>query len=291
MESSPTAIDSMPDWSKVDVHPRCPLCGYDLFGLESPRCPECGYPFTWAELMDPKRREHPYLFEHHPEANFRSYWKTVLGAMRPRRFWSSLNPVQPSRPKRLILYWCLGAALYLLAIMGQQVASTFAWANMNMTLGWRPPGSTRLSQTLMYAATPWYWLYIVEPWLMVLSWSWLTWLTLLIFRVSMRRAKINAAHVLRCALYSFDPVVWACMAMTTLVTPIISLLVSPSFIRQGAIVDIVLTIPAVGYMMYRLIVAYRRYLRFDHPVLTVLASQAIVLLAVVNLYLALNVWM
>ena len=45
----------------------CPLCEYNLRGLSEPRCPECGYRFEWAELRDPSRRLHPYLFEHHPE--------------------------------------------------------------------------------------------------------------------------------------------------------------------------------------------------------------------------------
>src|SRR5881409_436100 len=95
---------------------RCPMCDYDLRGQVEPRCPECGYRFDWDELRDPARRLHPYLFEHHPERNLWSLWRTFLGGLRPRRFWSTLYPAQPSRPWRLRLYFlivCLVCALPL----------------------------------------------------------------------------------------------------------------------------------------------------------------------------------
>src|SRR5256885_15735714 len=82
---------------------RCPLCESDLRGLTEPRCPECGYRFDWADLTDPSRRRHPYLFEHHPEQRVASFVRTHVNAMRPGRFWKSLLPAQPSYPRRLIL--------------------------------------------------------------------------------------------------------------------------------------------------------------------------------------------
>jgi hypothetical protein len=96
-----------PDWSNIQEEIHCPLCGYNLHGLTDPRCPECGYRFEWPDLLDPTRRLHPYLFEHHPERNFWSFWKTAIGGLLPRRFWRTLQPVQPSRPRRLVLYWLL----------------------------------------------------------------------------------------------------------------------------------------------------------------------------------------
>src|SRR5215813_4087013 len=71
----------------------CPLCGYDLRGLSAPRCPECGSRFEWAELRDPTKKLHPYLFEHHPEKNFISFVRTLLGGVAPWRFWRMLLPV------------------------------------------------------------------------------------------------------------------------------------------------------------------------------------------------------
>src|SRR5215213_6018623 len=85
----------------------CPLCDYNLRGLIEPRCPECGFAFSWEELSDPQRRVHPYAFEHHAERNLWSFRKTLLGGLRPGRFWRTLFPTQPSRPRRLILYWLI----------------------------------------------------------------------------------------------------------------------------------------------------------------------------------------
>ncbi|HEX3357001.1 MAG TPA: hypothetical protein VHS31_08530 [Tepidisphaeraceae bacterium] len=85
----------------------CPLCGYNLRGLVEARCPECGGQFNWDELRDPGRRLHPYLFEHHPEKKISSFFKTLVGGLRPRRFWTELSPVQPSRLGRMVVYWII----------------------------------------------------------------------------------------------------------------------------------------------------------------------------------------
>src|SRR5206468_180641 len=75
--------------------------------------------FDWEELRDPARRLHRYLFELHPERNAWSFFRTLAGAMRPRRFWKELAPTQPSNLRRLILYAllvALTAALYIVPI-------------------------------------------------------------------------------------------------------------------------------------------------------------------------------
>ena len=72
-DEAPTATTPV-DWDTISEEILCPLCDYNLRGLIQPRCPECGYRFEWQGLLDPKYRLHPYLFEHHPERNFRSFW-------------------------------------------------------------------------------------------------------------------------------------------------------------------------------------------------------------------------
>src|SRR5438876_5459084 len=107
--SSPPPV---PEWSALGEESRCPLCEYNLRGLSEPRCPECGYRFDWAELLDPTRRAHPYLFEHHAERNLWSFVRTLIGGWRPALFWRSLHPTQPSRPRRIALY----AASYIVPL-------------------------------------------------------------------------------------------------------------------------------------------------------------------------------
>src|SRR5687768_3906637 len=79
----------------------CPMCDYNLRGLIEPRCPECGYTFLWIDLLDPRRRLHSYVFEHHPERNLWSFVRTIQGSFRPSAFWRTLQPTQPSRTQRL----------------------------------------------------------------------------------------------------------------------------------------------------------------------------------------------
>ena len=73
----------------------CPLCDYDLRGLAEPQCPECGYRFTWDELTDPRRRAHPYAFEHHPERNAWSFRKTCSAGSGPGSSGARSSPRSP----------------------------------------------------------------------------------------------------------------------------------------------------------------------------------------------------
>lgn len=106
----------------------CPLCEYNLRGLTDARCPECGAKFDWEELRDPSRRLHPYLFEHHPERNIRSFWRTLIGGLRPRQFWTTLYPTQPSRLRRLFLYFLIYSiigALCAVLMLGIQMYGAY----------------------------------------------------------------------------------------------------------------------------------------------------------------------
>ena len=114
-----------PDWSALPDEILCPLCRYNLRGLVEPRCPECGYSFDWSEVLDPNRRLHPYLFEHHPERNVWSFFRTLVGGLRPWRFWSTLHPAQPADARRLTLYHLLICALLLLPALTRLVAVTY----------------------------------------------------------------------------------------------------------------------------------------------------------------------
>ena len=310
----------------------CPLCEYDLRGLTEPRCPECGYRFNWSDLTDPGKRLHPYLFEHHPEQNVRAFVRTHLNALRPKRFWTSLLPAQPSFPRRLLLYWCVGAALmvpvlvahYAIWARGYAISTEFERARYVKMF---PPGSEPYNRIVdsfgsykeyQDRVTP------VPPsadffsrawddeggWTLwfagcLLGWPWATFLSLLVFRISMRRARIKPVHVLRCVLYSFDAIGWVALAVGVAVVHR-ALLTWPDWPQRSALsarfmphAPIPTAMPysyradmvpdtlfwvgaaALVFMSYRLTSAFRHYLKFDHPVATILASQIIVTLAVV----------
>jgi hypothetical protein len=301
-----TSADESPDWTQITHDVLCPLCEYNLRGIRDPRCPECGYPFSWPEVLDPTRRLHPYLYEHHPERSFRSFVSTAVHGLLPKRFWTSLNPVQPSRPARLTRYWLiclmwyLAAAFAWSAITGgleqqRAIAQSSSYYSMLITqyrqqladpdltadqrssyqaalqgaLAQQPnPGLVSLTQYSAQELIP---LLLVSTTLFV--WPWATLLTLMIFRWSMRRARVNPTHVRRCCLYSFDGLWWIGV-----------LLIFSSVVGQGLIM---LMIPVGAWKLVR---AYQYYLRFDRPFLTVLASQIIVMLAAAQFWLTFNLW-
>jgi hypothetical protein len=269
-----------PDWSAVREHVSCPLCEYDLHGLVEPRCPECGYRFDWPDLLDPTRRRHRYLFEHHPERNAWSFCKTAIGGLRPGRFWRSLSPVQRSAPRRLAVY--AGIVLLIVFALGP-VATRLQTAIFLLQYGMASSWMAALDMTGSVHSSSWilpaYWYFAL--------WAVITLLSLLVFRVSMRRARIRPVHVARCVVYSFDASLWLAVALCaasilTLVEVIVLSRNDFTFMFLAVGVAPWLLVPVI---VYRLVMAYRHYLRFDRPLLTVLASQVIAALVVLNVVL------
>ena len=298
----------------------CPLCDYDLRAVTEPRCPECGYAFTWKELSDPALRLHPYAFEHHPERNVSSFRQTLLAGLRPWRFWRTLFPTQPSRPRRLVLYWVLCAiAIHApLALQYARQAVRYQWnahdsraryAKMPIEAirDWYAPwvlknyGSVQNYHDTELPLWPspraaWQtWRHMRYAWPpiwaagVLLSWPWLTFGALMVFQVSMRRVRLRPIHVLRCVVYSGDLAVWAALAGLIAIGGEVfaerAFMGSP---RPWAPADVFL-LQAVGIALIlltvRLAFAYRLYLRFRHAVAAVIASQVIVWLIVIKLTL------
>src|SRR5438552_8175870 len=120
--AAPPLVDTPETRDALD----CPLCGYSLRGLSAepePRCPECGYRFQWQELLRARQLAHPYLFEHYPRRNVISFLRTMLGGLRPRRFWSSLNAGHDIRPRRLVIYWIIVSLVIVASGVGGRFAS------------------------------------------------------------------------------------------------------------------------------------------------------------------------
>ncbi len=305
--------DGSPDWEEIEEEVSCPLCEYLLRGLIEPRCPECGYRFDWPDLLDPTRRLHPYLFEHHPERNGESFRRTLLGGFRPRRFWTSLHPVQPSCLRRLVVYWCLAAVPIVAAPTATAILVATSMARDNASfyqrIGARPvPSNSMYVQdniTEYGSLQAWFdaeypmgivgclrsmlsdgefLAGMVLPVAVVLAWPWLTFLALLLFAISMRQAKVNRMHVLRSVLYSFDVVLWIALGQLLMIFFMLLAqgvrLTVLTLTGPGALVA--LTVLLLIFGSFRLWTAYRLYLRFNRPFATVLASQIIVFLIASN---------
>jgi hypothetical protein len=339
--AAPSADAAAPDWAHQTDEIHCPMCEYNLYGLAQPRCPECGYRFAWKDLLDARVRPHPYLFEHHPESNWRSFWKTAIGGLRPWRFWREVHPAMSSRPRRLLAYWLLIVLLAAGALIGEyagaavQVASAAQRERARILAALQPTDprwpAALAQMDAMYPLPPrldfflWVWdtrgdVRIIATLLgIAVVWPWMTYALLMIFQASMRRARVRRIHVLRCIVYSYDGAVFAGMLLLFLLpvwqwasappmkparglpfgagtgpwTPLYAYrpvgvgatstawgrwswalfgddLLPAAHLVLGAVL-------AVGAL--KLVAAYRRYLKFDWPIATVLATQAVLLLA------------
>ena len=200
---SDETLTSAPNWDRIVDEIQCPLCGYNMRGLADARCPECGRVFEWRELLDPNRKKHPYLFEHHPNRNFWSFRRTILGGLSPTSFWKTLHPMQPSSMRRLALYVVL-TMLASVVFLAAGIPAFFLARYGAYIDDW----SDILNQP---------WLLIVVSMIVVVAipfvWAFVTFLTFMIFGASMEMARVKRAHVVRAVVYSFDAVVVISFAM------------------------------------------------------------------------------
>jgi hypothetical protein len=301
IEPSPSSMD----WSTITTTVECPLCRYNLRGLSEPRCPECGCRFEWAEVLDPLR-SHPYIFEHHANRNTWSFFRTLWGGLRARRFWTTLRPSHAVMPRRLVFYWSLCTCFVLLAVLAEVmavgiiIANNNAGARMYLPRMYRqrglspakieqymnaqfplPPSTGFLRQTWHAAAERNYTAGSINV-ATILLWPWLTLAALMIFQASMKRAKVKRAHVLRCVIYAADASVWYLLALvvTTLVL-IIDTTMRPRSFGNGYADQWAMWLVSALWLIRldRLWTAYKKYLQFDRPFFTALASQILVVLA------------
>jgi hypothetical protein len=131
--------------------------------------------------------------------------------------------------------------------------------------------------------------------LLPLMWPWLVVASLLVFRVSMRLARVKPMHVLRCVVYSVDLLVWvggAMFATTVIVLAAERGSPQPAMAIMPGLLGCIFVL-GVGIAAYRMGTAYRCYLRFDHPFATVFASHIIASLLMCKLtlvYLSWSIW-
>ena len=153
MDAALREIGGAPDWPNLRRELTCPLCEYNLRGLVEPRCPECGYAFKWAEIVS--EQPHPYLFEHHHRRNLWSFARTLIGSLRPRKFWRTLTASHHPKLRRLLLYWVLVAGMLMAApvvkvgLVARGLAVSFAYGRQSVARYIRSnPSDPRVVQQL-----------------------------------------------------------------------------------------------------------------------------------------------
>jgi hypothetical protein len=300
--------DHPPDWDARSTDLLCPLCKYNLRHLTTPRCPECGFAFSWRELLDAEANRHKYVFEHGRGQNIRTFWRTYWRTCQPRRFWTDLSPAQPVILFRLMLYWVMTAGIAAVCFSGPKVNQIIAKTRQSVEfravlspMAGHPGyfvdrAGDSYSQRDVDAENPlpWQGLFwndifsagrsyfyegVSDPgqvafyWAVIfLAWPWLTLLGLLVFRMSMRQAKILRIHLLRTVIYSCD--FGFVLGIALMACTVIGLQISDGWVAlAGAML-------CAAFTTYRLTIAFRQYLRVHLPLATVLASQLISLLVV-----------
>ncbi|HEX5244851.1 MAG TPA: hypothetical protein VFW23_16455 [Tepidisphaeraceae bacterium] len=291
--SSPPPPDVNANPADLDIS--CPLCEYNLRGLSEPRCPECGYKFVWAELVEATRSAHPYLFEVQRRKAW-SFWKTLVGGLRPGRFWKTLKPAHRGNLRRLFLYWLI---TLLIGFAAAAAMDRVVLASLSTPLsGYMVRAySYSLGSPLLYAYSSrdsvhfgfsFYRLNLQVGDVAViyagaiLIWTAATFLALLIFQQSMARAKIRTHHLFRCVIYSADVVIWASLFGMAALAAYAALVFSGG---QGfSVLEVYLCTCAAIIIVFciRLCVALRLYLQMDRPFWTVMATQVLVALAIVT---------
>jgi hypothetical protein len=248
----------------------CPICDYNLRGLTQPRCPECGYTFSWAQLLDPSQRFHPYLFEHARHHSLRALFKTLTRNFEPNRFWKSLKPSQQPNPNRLLAY----AGLCMLIALSPAIVEAIVMARWRI-YGTSPSVIQNLASMLTRNRPA-----IVSLSLLLAFYPFLTWLSLMIFQQTMRKVKVKSGHALRCAIYSADAIVWG--ALWAWIAILVTLFIASPMAWNGSIalaqiilMGIILTM-AITFL--RLHAAYKYYMKFPDAFATVLLSQFAVIL-------------
>lgn len=293
-----------------DLH--CPICDYNLHGLPNPRCPECGFAFQWDDLVR-EQPPFPHFFETARAHQAHAFIATLGRSAIALRFWRALHPALKPRSRRVVLFGILAVTLGLFAsiIIGGAPIYDYAMWNLERrefilsnyqhptnseneayaTQLAKPFGSVEQYVDWAYPrlASPQFWQRAISvdrsgtllP-AIVVGWPVLTFLALMIFRVSLLNARISPAHVLRCTVYSADIVAWL-VPLLLLVLPAFYLEGTESVMWSGYLPLVLLVL-----LSARVMIAYQLYLRIKRGLAMVISSQIMTALIFSKLALWLN---
>ncbi len=120
--------------SNLEPSAHCPRCGYDLSGHVAAwndtcplhgQCSECGLTLRWANLLNPNKRDLPWLYEHASHwSNFRKATNTAFRALFPWSLWRRIELHHRVVPSRLLI-WVIGLALCSYFVLTLAVAIAY----------------------------------------------------------------------------------------------------------------------------------------------------------------------
>jgi hypothetical protein len=136
----------------------------------------------------------------------------------------------------------------------------------------------------------WAWRELIGPWMIPVLWPWLSMGALMIFAESMRQARVLPVQVMRCVIYCAGSIVpLLALLIVAIHLPVFQ---SLNYTVQWPIVFWGMGSPMVATLVLglalltvHLAIAYRRYLHFRQPVMTVLLAQTVGFLLFVTAHL------
>lgn len=249
----------------MTTHAHCPRCDYDLSGetsrweLQCPlfgRCPECGLDFAWTHICHPERWVLDGFVEHAKGSwrTFRWAWRTWWWALVPWRFWERVQMHHAFRFWKLVQW---AAFVILLPHVIGAVCNT--GAEIGLSGGWTPTGWSWLDR-LVYPVAQldgWWWdppkvYWTIHDWPTMGIWLIVGVTTLPILLglmpISLRRAKVRYAHVVRAWVYSASVpgVFYSLNALNELA----STALSPMFYSRSATWDAYVAICPVVFRLF-----------------------------------------
>lgn len=254
----------------------CATCDYHLYGLTQRRCPECGSPFSWEEALARYHRQRIPLFEYQwRQRPFRSLVSTWFRALRPGRFWRSIDIHDPPQTRALLGMFVLTMAAVALLLAVLQGVDDWLWNSAwTLTASGYVRSLPRLVDLLpsiaqAASASPTY-----AGFTPLLLWLSTSMASLLVFQQSMRRHKVRIVHVLRVCVYATSPPVLA-LVIASYIYSFVNALVWNWYINIEPVLTVLLLIGVIACLRN----AYAHYLRIPHSWGIAVASQAMALLA------------
>ncbi len=194
-----TQHDDAPDWAADEEDLLCPRCGYNLRMLTEPRCPECGLRSTWRELTERTAHEdRTGLFEYWcGRRPARSLASTLWRCMFPWLLWPRIPIVARPRVRPLLGLVLITALLTIAFYLVNLAVWSFVLPPLWGLRSWR--GGWVVAPRVMWDGAR---EGLLVAGLMLLALL-LVLLGMLVFRQSMKRFHVVAAHVVRIAVLSW----------------------------------------------------------------------------------------
>jgi hypothetical protein len=284
------APPSPPDWKLISRDVFCPLCSYNLRGLENPRCPECGHVFSWPQVFSLRAPWVQALFEYAPQRVPAAFFRTLKRTWLPGRFFSRLSQDDPIRYRRLVLYALLVVYLACLPLLGEHLSKyLFIRASIldflvtfGRSAAWTHAQNTWAVHFFINWTDSISQLSLVFP-AFCIGWSTLTY-SLLRLLLGITRTTVNHRQLFRCVIYSADVMAW-------LSGPALIVVALREDVHNG-LVETAMALCCYTFVVvfaWRLARAMRLYLHLPRTTLAV--AQLLLALALASLALRESLWL